>query len=69
MYITKGYAETFLERKKATDKVGALKFVDAVAAALYPSRSELRGRHSQRQMAPRLPRSPDLSKCQVSDCH
>ena len=62
MYITKGYAETFFIPKKVTDKVGAPKYVDAVAAALCPSISELLGRHSQRQMAPRLPRSPDLSK-------
>ena len=65
MYITRGYAETF----KLTDKVRATKYVDVVAAVLCLSISELRGRHSQRQIAPRLPRSPDLSKCQVSDCH
>ena len=59
----------FLRPKKVTDKVGAPKSVDAFAAALCPSISELRGGHSQRQMAPRLPRSPDLSKYQVFDCH
>ena len=52
-----------------SDKVNAPKSIDAVATALCASISELRCRHSQRQMAPQLPRSPDLSKCQVSDCH
>ena len=68
MYITKGYAETFLDLRKRLTKSARLN-VNAVAAALYPSISELRGRHSQCQIAPRLPRSPDLIKCQVSDCH
>ena len=48
---------------------GAPKSVDGAAATLCPSISELRVRHSQRQMAPQLPRSPDLSKSQVSGCH
>ena len=58
MCTTKGYAET---PKKVTEEVDAPKSVDAVAAALCPSISELRGRHSQCQMAPRLPRSPNIS--------
>ena len=65
----KGLRCDFLRSKKVTDKVDASKLVNAVAAALCPSISELRGRQSQRQMAPRLPRSPNISKCQVSDCH
>ena len=52
-----------------TDKVDAPKSVNAVATALCPSISELQGRHSQRQMALRFPRSPKISDCQVSDCH
>ena len=60
MYITKGCAET-LTPNKMTDKVVAPKSVDAVTAALGSSISELRGRHSQCQMVPRLPRSPDLT--------
>ena len=52
-----------------TEKVDAPKSVDVVAAALCPSISELRGRHSQCQMIPQLPCLPDLIKCQVSDCH
>ena len=63
----KGLRQDFLTLKKVTDKVDAHKSAHAVAAALYPSISELRGRHSQRKMAPRFPRSPDLSKCQASD--
>ena len=59
----------FLRPKKVTDKVDAPKLVDVVAAALCPSISELRVRHSQRYTAPPFSRSPDLSKCQVSDCH
>ena len=45
IYITKGDA---VRTKKVTDKVEAPKSVDAVTAALCPSISELRGRHSQR---------------------
>ena len=52
-----------------TDKIDAPKSVDSVAPALCHSIPELRGRHSQRQMAPWLPRSPHLRKCQVSGCH
>ena len=51
-----------------TDKVDAPESVNAVAAALCPWISELRGRHSQRQMTPRPLRSANISKCQVSDC-
>ena len=65
----KGLRCDFLRPKKVTDEVDAPKSVNAVAAALCPSISELRGRHSQHQMAPRLSRSPSISKCQVSDCH
>ena len=54
--------------KKVTDKVDAPILVNAVSTALCPSISELRGRHSQQQMAPRFNRSPNISKCQVSDC-
>ena len=67
--IAKGYGEKILRPKKVTDKVDAPKSVNAVAAALCPSISELQGRHSQCQMAPRLPRSPNICNCQVSDCH
>ena len=66
MYITKGYPQKV---KKVTDKVDAPISVDAVATALYPLISELRGRHSQRQMATRFSCSPNLSKCQAFDCH
>ena len=51
---------TMLKPKKVTNKVDTPKSVDVVAAALCSSISELRDRHSQRQMAPQLPRSPDL---------
>ena len=46
------------------DKVDEPESVNAVEAALSPSISELRGRHTQR-----LPHSPIISKCQVSDCY
>ena len=72
MYVyvhCKGLRCDFLRPKKVTDNVDAPKSVNEVAAALCPLISELRGRHSQRQMAPRLPCSPNISKCQVSDCH
>ena len=62
----KGLQWNFLRLKKVTDKVGAPKSVNTVAAALCPSMSELRGRHSQHQMVPRLPHSPNISRCQVS---
>ena len=60
---------SMLTPKKVTEKVDAPKSVDAVAPALCSSISELRDRRSQCQMAPRFPRSPNISKCQVSDCH
>ena len=40
-----------------------------LSAALYSLIYELQGRHSQYQVAPQLPCSPDLRKCQISDCH
>ena len=55
--------------RKKKKKVGAPKSVNAVAAVLCPLITELQGRHSQRQMAPQLSHSPNISKCQVSDCH
>ena len=55
--------------KKVTEKVDAPKSVDEVVAALSPSISELQCKYSQHQMVTWLPRSPDLNKCQVSDCH
>ena len=58
-----------LRAKKVTDKDDAPKSVNPVAPALCPWISELRGRHSQHQMVPTLPFSPNISKCQVSDCH
>ena len=51
-----------------TEKVDAPESVNAVADALCPWISELRGRHSQRQMTPRPIHSANISKCQVSDC-
>ena len=65
----KGLRCIFLRPKKVTDIVDAPKPVNAVVIALCPSICEPRGRHNQRQMAPQLPRSPNVSKCQVSDCH
>ena len=65
----KGLRWDFLRPKKVTNKVDAPKLVNVVAAALCPSISELWGRYSQRQMVSRLPRSPNISKCQVYDCH
>ena len=59
----KGLCWDFLTPMKVTDKVDAPKLINAVAAALCPSISELQGRHSQRQMAPQLPCSPNLNKC------
>ena len=50
----KGLRWDFLRPKELTHKVNAPKSVDAVAAALCPSISELRGRQSQCQIAPRL---------------
>ena len=64
----KGLRCDFLRPKKVTDKVDVPKSVNAVTVALCPSISELRRRHRQCQMAPRLPRSPSTRKCQVSDC-
>ena len=64
-----GLRRDFLRPKKVTDKVDAPKSVNAVAAAVCASISELRGIHNKCQMAPRLPRSPNISKCLVSDCH
>lgn len=55
-----------LRPKKVTDKINVPKSVDAFATTLCPSISELRGRLSQRQMAPWLPCPPNLNKCQVS---
>ena len=55
--------------KKVTEKVDTPKSVDAVTAALCPLISKLRGRWNQCQIAPRLSRSPNISKCQVSDSH
>ena len=60
----KGLHWDFLRPKKVTDKVDAPESASAVAAALCFSLAD-----SQRQMVPRLPRSPNISKCQVSDCH
>ena len=65
----KGLRWDFLTPKKVTDKVDTPKSINAVPAALCLLISELRGRHSQRHMAPQRPRSPNISKCQVSDCH
>ena len=65
----KGLRCDFLTPKKVSDKVDEPKSVNAVAAALCPSISKLQGRYRQRQMAPRHLRSPNISKCQVSDCH
>ena len=58
-----------LRAKKVTDKDDAPKSVNVIAPALCPWISELRGRHSQHQMVPSPPHSPNISKCQVSDCH
>ena len=58
-----------IRRKKVTATVDAPKSVNAVAAMLHPWISELRGKHGQRQMTPRFFRSPNRSKCQLSDCH
>ena len=64
----KGLRWDFLRPKRVTGKVYTPKSVNTLAATLCPSISELWDRYSQRQMAPRLPRSPNISKCQVSDC-
>ena len=59
----------FLRPKKLTDTVGEPKSVNTVATVLCLLISELRGRHSERQMASGLSHSPNISKCQVSYCH
>ena len=58
MCITNGYVETFLDLRKW--------MTHAVATALCLSICEPRDWHSQRQMPPRLLRSPNRNKCQFS---
>ena len=57
IYITKGYAETFLDLRKWLAKSTHLN--QSMRLPLRRAlRSELQGRHSQRQMTPRLPVHP-----------